>query len=616
MTIRHSRTAIAVALSFVFSTAFADTQSDDVAIVVTATRIPTRLNEQLADVTVIDRPQIEAAGATTLPQLLVQQPGIQITTQGGMGKVTGIFTRGSNTGHTLLLVDGLPLGSATIGEASLQNLPLSQIERIEILRGPASSLYGSDAIGGVIQIFTKQGEGPARPEVFVGFGSRGTSQRAAGVSGSTDMLSYSLRASGLRSGGFDIASDPQRFQQATFSTANPDADAYRNTAISGRLVFRPVAGHELGLTLLTANSRNEFDGSDPAIDARNDDKTQAWSLYARNRLLPSWTSTLRYGESTDRTHTWDFNWNVAGPAWSLHQTTQKQWVWQNDIKLPLGTLMLAAEHLDQTVAATTNYTIKDRSVRSLIAGWQAHWGSHSWQLSKRLDDNSQFGQKTTGSLAYGYRVTPELLARAAVGTAFKAPSFNQLYWPNNGFGGGNPNLQPETAKNRELGLEWSRGGARVAWTHFDNHIRNLISGWPATNIGRARISGDSLEGSHTWGPWSAQISADFMKPIDEATGNRLQRRAARLGKTRLSYTPEPWGLGMELTAVGDRYDSTTQTRPLDRYEVVNLFAHYRIAPDLTLEGRIDNLFDKVYETAWGYATPRRGVFAGLRYGFR
>ena len=617
MFIRFARTAAAVAISIAFQPAIAAVE-DEAAIVVTATRQPTRINEVLADVTVIDRATIETAGATTLPQLLAQQPGLQITMQGGMGKVTGLFIRGTATGHTLLLVDGVPLGSATLGLPTLQNLPLDQIERIEIVRGPGSSLYGSDAIGGVVQIFTRQGDGPAKPEIFAGFGSRGTTQLAAGVAGGTEVVSYSLRATRLKTDGFNMASDATRFQQANFGTApNPDADGYRNTAVNGRLAIRPAAGHEVGLSFVATESRNAFDsGSDPSVDARNNDKNSVWTLYTRNRLLPSWTSTLRYGESKDRSQTWDFDWDVFAPAWSVLQTKQKQWTWQNDIKLPVGTLLLAAEHLDQSVTGSTHYTVTSRTVRSLIAGWQAKLGDHAVQLSQRIDDNSQFGQKTTGSVNYGYQLTQELQARLALGTAFKAPSFNQLYWPNNGWGGGNPDLRPETAKNRDWGLVWSRSGARLAWTHYDNRVRDLIADWPPSNIGRARITGDSFEGSHAWGAWSAQLAVDLMKPIDEETGNRLPRRAAQLVKGRLAYAPEPWGIGAELASTGERYDTAAQTHPLDAYVVTNVFAHYRLTPDWKLEGRIDNLFDKVYETAWGFASPRRSLFLGMRYTLR
>ncbi len=616
MTIRLARTALAVALSIAFQPAFATTD-DEAAIVVTATRIATRINEQLADVTVIDRAQIEAAGATTLPQILAMQPGIQIAPQGGPGKVADTFIRGTSSGHTLLLVDGVPLGSVTLGAATaaLANLPLQQIERIEILRGPASSLYGSDAIGGVIQIFTRKGEGPATPEAFAGYGSYGTTQLAAGFSGSTEVFSYSLRATEFTSRGFNIASDTARFQQANFGAPpNPDADGYRNTSWSGQFAFRPAQGHEIGATLLTADSRNRFDSTgDPLLDAHNDDLTSAWTIYSRNRFDPSWTLTLRYGESRDRSRTWDFDWNVFAPGWSLYQTTQKQWTWQNELKLPIGMLLAAYEHLDQAVDATTNYTVKERTVRSLILGYRGRLGAHSWQFSQRIDDNSQFGSKTTGSLAYGYQINAAWQARAAYGTAFKAPTFNQLYWPNTGFGGGNPDLSPETAKNKEFGLVWRQDGTRVSLTHFDNRIRNLIAGWPPVNVGLARIKGEQVAFEQTQGAWSAQASIDLMQPINEVTGARLQRRAAQLGKARIAYAPEPWGVGAELTAVGERYDTTTQTRPLARYEVINLFGHYRLGHDLTLEGRIDNLLDKKYETAWGYANPGASLFVGVRY---
>lgn len=606
MSIRYSRTALAVALAIAFQSAIAAPNEDEAAIVVTATRIPTRVNEQIADVTVIERAEIEAAGATTLPALLAQQPGVQIVTNGGPGKTASVYTRGTNAGHTLLLVDGMPLGSATLGQPSFHNLPLSQIERIEILRGPASSLYGSDAIGGVIQVFTKKGEGPLQPEAFAGYGSYGTSQLAAGISGASGNVSYSLAASRFDTDGWD-ATTPK------IANTSRDADGYRNTAWRGRLAVTPAVGHEFGATFLDIDSRNEYDGWG-TIHAFNDDHTQAWTLYSRNRLAQAWTSTLRYGESKDRSE--DF-----APNRSLFETRQKQWTWQNDLRLPLGTLMLAAETLRQEVDSTTTFTVKERTVRSLIAGWQAQRGAHSWQLSQRYDDNSQFGGKTTGSLAYAYRLSSALSARAAVGTAFKAPSFNDLYYTDPWGSHGNPNLLPETAKNREIGLDWfSPTGAHLGWTHYDNRIKNLIAwqdtgGWVYVpfNVGRARLKGDSLIGSHRWGAWQAQAGLDLLSAYDADSGKRLPRRADRQFKARLAYAPGAWGAGAELVAVGPRFDTATETREMARYELLNLFGHYRLSRDLVLEGRIDNLFDKDYETAWGYRNAGTSVFVGLRY---
>jgi len=603
-------TIVATAILSAFSV-HASEEADLDTIVVTATRQPTRINEQLADVTVIERETIEQAGTTTLPELLSRQAGVQIVSNGGLGKSSSIFIRGTNAGHTLLLVDGIPLGSATLGSPSLTNLPLSQIERIEILRGPASSLYGSDAIGGVIQIFTKQGAGPLRPEAFFGAGSYGTWEAQAGLSGGADMWSYSLRASQLKTDGINVASDPIRFG----SNYNADNDPYRNTSWSGRVTFRPTTGHEIGATLLTVDSTNHYDGAKAPIDSYSNGTSRAWTAYSRNQLAQIWVSTLRYGESKD--------WSESfAPGRSLFATTQKQWTWQNDVKLPLGSLMLAAEYLRQNVDSTTNYKINERTVRSLIAGYNGNWENHSWQISQRYDDNAQFGGKTTGSLAYGYRINADWQARAAYGTAFKAPSFNQLYSPNTSTYTGNPDLNPEFAKNGEVGLNWNHGHHRASITYFDNRIENLIINAPfpppanklrPQNINHARITGTSLSYGLTHGAWNADAGLDFMKPIDQSTGNRLPRRAAQMGRLSLSYAPGPWTVGAELNATGDRFDTATQTKPLDQYEVVNLYGSYKLGQDWSLEGRVNNLFDKVYETAWSYAQPQANVFIGVRY---
>lgn len=573
-----------------------------VAVVVTATRQATRLNEVIADVTVIDREQIEEAGPTTLPQLLSRQPGLHVIDNGGVGKSASVFLRGTGNGHTLLLVDGMPFGSVTAGSPSLHNLPLSQIERIEILRGPASSLYGSDAIGGVIQVFTRRGTGPARPYAYIGAGTRRTAEAQAGVSGASGPWSYSVAAASYTTGGFSVAADPVRYRIASGSVPNADADGYRNTSHSGRLTYQIAPGHEIGMSLLEATSRNAYDGGGVAVDAFNRDKTRVYAVHLRNRLAEHWTSALRWGLSED-------NASNFAPARTQFATAQTQWTWQNDLKLPVGNLLLAVENLDQGVTSTTAYRIKSRTVRSLIAGYQGSVGAHSWQVALRHDDNSQFGGRSTGSLGYGYRFATEWQARVALGTAFKAPSFNQLYFPNFG----NANLKPEEARNREVGLNWERGAQTASVTWFDNRITNMIPSSVAVNIGQARITGTSLTYGYAHAPWRADAALDLMRPVDEDNGNRLQRRPSEMLKLALSYAPGPWKAGGEITAVGRRYDTTTQTRPMGGYAVANLFASYAVNKEWSVEGRINNLFDRVYENAWSYAVPDRTLVVGLRY---
>lgn len=574
-------------------------------VVVTATRQETRINELLADVTVIEREAIEQAGPTTLPALLARQPGLHVTESGGVGKATNVFIRGTSATHTLLLVDGIPLGSATTGSPSLNNLPLSQIERIEILRGPASSLYGSDAIGGVIHVFTRRGEGPARLSAYAGIGTYNTREAQAGVSGGSGPWSYSVAASRLTTNGFNAAADPARFRTAQGSVPNGDADGYRNSALSARVTYQLAAGHELGASLLEATSRNAYDSGGVAVDAYNSDKTRVHGLHLRNRINDTWTSTLRWGKSEDRSE------NFA-PARTLFATTQTQWTWQNDVRLPLGTLLLAFDHLDQSVDSTTSYSVTKRTVRSTIVGYQGSAGAHSWQASVRHDQNSQFGGHTTEALGYGFRFATEWQARVATSTAFKAPSFNQLYFP----AFGNPNLKPEEARNLEAALSWERGGQSASLTRYDNRISNLIATSPAgtaVNIGKARIIGTSLTHGVSQGYWRADTSLDLLRPVDEANGRRLQRRPAEMAKLALSYAPRSWKLGGEITAVGRRYDTTTQTRIMGGYALANLFGSLGLDKDWSLEARVNNLFNRQYENVWAFAVPGRQLYVGLRY---
>lgn len=443
--------SIAATIAALFSTAAPAADTELGQIVVTATRQATRSNELLSDVSVITREEIEQAGQSTVEELLARQPGIEYITNGGPGTSSNIFIRGANADHTLVLVDGQRINSVSSGTASFSRLPLAQIERIEILRGPASSLYGADAIGGVIQIFTRRGEGPARFNASAGFGTNNTNELSAGVSGGTDVVSYSLQAGYYGTAGFNAIRNPANF------SFNADHDGYRNQNASASLAFRPAPGHEFGLNLFNSDGVSGFDNG-PG-DASNKESISSFSAYSRNRLASTWTSTLRAGRTTD-----DATSRTTGNPDGLFRTDQDQLSWQNDIKLPVGQALLAAEYMKQQLSSSTSFTLTERTVRSLLAGWNGSLGDHRLQFNARRDDNSQFGDKTTGFAGYGYQFTPNLRAHASYGTAFKAPTFNQLYFPNI-FGAiyaGNPNLRPEFARNREIGLDWEKTGRRFS----------------------------------------------------------------------------------------------------------------------------------------------------------
>ena len=585
------------------------------AIVVTATRQAQRTNELLSDVSVIPREEIDAAGQSTLPQLLAQQPGIEYSANGGAGSSSGLFIRGTNTEHTLVLIDGMRVNSATLGTTSLSRIPLSQIDRIEILRGPASALYGSEAIGGVIQIFTKQGTGPAAFNIEAAYGSYNTTKLSAGVSGQSDGFKYSLQAT------FDDTDGFSNIKNKNNSSYNPDKDGFRDSSFSGNIAYRFNNDHEIGLNTFASDGRNYYDGgwmASAAKDYRNDITVSSVSLYSRDQILPAWMSTVRLGRGTD-----DASYLSNGVEFSSVRTDQDQFAWQNDINLPIGKALVAAEWLNQKLTASQSYDKTERTIGSLLAGWNASAGAHRWQLNLRRDDITQTGAKTTGAVAYGYQISDALRASASYGTAYKAPSMNDLYFPNTPFAGqGNPDLKPEFARNREAALHYETARLQASITYFDNRIDDLIQ-WAETpvgsgfyvpqNVASARITGWTLAYKGTFGPISLRAGIDLQDPRDTATGNLLARRARQRANLGADYAIGAWTLGGEIVSTGERYSDVENTERLGGFTLTNLTVSYRIDRDLSLFGRVNNLFDKKYELVNDFGVPGVDVLVGIRY---
>ena len=592
-------TFVALALAFPPSHA-----ADEAAVVVTATRQPMRANELLSDVSVITREEIEQAGQTTIEQLLARQPGLEYVANGGPGTHSSVFIRGASTKQTIVLIDGLRVGSASSGDVAFSRIPLSQIERIEILRGPASSLYGADAIGGVIHVFTRRGDAATRYNASAGYGSYNTSDVSAGVSGGTQTVSYSLQAGHFQTDGFNAIRNPLN------TSFNADRDGYRDSSISGNIAIRPAAGHELGLNLLHSEGICKYDSTPKAKDFANDQTLGAYSVYSRNRLAEAWTSTLRLGRSTD-----DSTNRTDGIASSVFHTDQDQLSWQNDLRLPVGRALLAAEYLNQKLMSTTAYPVTERSIRSLLAGWNGRLGEHRVQFNLRRDDNSQFGAKTTGFAGYGYQLTADWRAHVSYGTAFRAPNFNELYFPPI-FGtlfAGNPNLRPEFARNREVGLDWEKTGHRFSAVYFNNKVSDLIVGFPLLNVSSATLEGTSLRYAGNLGNWSGGVTIDLQRARDDTSGKRLNRRADEQLKAHLGYALGAWNVGGEWQLVGDRFENTANTQRLGGYGLVNLLADYRLEKDWTVFARANNIFDKQYELARDFATAGSSLFVGVRY---
>ncbi|MCX7627204.1 MAG: TonB-dependent receptor, partial [Methylophilaceae bacterium] len=591
-------------------------------VVVTATRQEARVSEVLTDVTVIDRQEIERHGAGTVAELLVRQPGIQVITSGnsGPGTATSIFVRGANPNQTKVLVDGLPISGALDQDATkaLVNLPLGNVERIEIVRGPASSLYGADAIGGVIQIFTRQGSPGLKLDGFAGFGSYGTRKAHAGVSGGDERWRLRLEVSHEDSDGFS--------SQANATRRDADKDGYSNDAGALSLSFLPAAGHELGLIYRRSEGRSHYDsGNVPAngsFDNRADTRSEQWQLFTRNQIADIWLSKLQYGQTREK----QTDYNVWTPAGSQGETENRFLSWQNDITLPLGTGLLGMERLEQEVYSQgAGIEGKELSNNALFAGWVGRWNAHRWQVSGRYDDHSEFGSKSTGTVAYGYQLTDQWRVRASYGTAFKAPSAFQLYAP--AFWGGNPLLKPEEARSRELGVVWESGVHSASATYYLNRVRNLIVSAPPTwlfeNVAKARLEGVTLAYAGRLGGWDVRATYDWLDATDDDTGLQLQRRARNKALVTVDRTWGPWHAGIEVLAEGSRYDAKNETGKMGGYGLVNLTARYAVNDSVSVEGRINNLFDRDYELSradWlnhtnanTYNTPGLNGFIGVRY---
>ncbi|WP_298232890.1 TonB-dependent receptor [uncultured Azohydromonas sp.] len=576
------------------------------AVVVSATRTPTRVADALAEVTVIERAQIEAAGSRTLPEVLASQPGMQFSANGGLGKTSTVYTRGLEGRHTLLLIDGVRYGSATTGTPDWDNLPLDAIERIEIVRGPLSALYGSDAVGGVVQVFTRRGAQGLAPSAVAGVGSHGWRQLGAGLRFGEGAFDGSVNLRTLRYAGFS-ATNPK-----AASNFDPDRDGFDQDSADVRLGLALGGGWRAEAGALRSEGRNRFDDGAGA-DSRAKLLTQVLSLQASGPVAGAWRTTLRAARSTNE---YDTVASAKAANVGTIATVQEQLSWENSVATPLGMVLVLAEHTRQQVSRPGQpFTQSERRINAVALGLDGAADAHHWQVAVRRDRNSQFGGQTTGSVGYGYDVLPTLRVGASAGSSFVAPSFNQLYYP----GFGNPNLQAEEGRHREINLRWADGPHQLRAAYYDNRIRGHIASGPApTNVPRTRIDGVSVSYDLQLDDWSFAASADQLDPRNESVGTAhfdkvLRRRARQLLRLSAQRRLGAWTIGGALLGAGHRYDDEANKTRLAGYAVLDLHAEWRMARDWRLGFKLNNVADRRYETANGFNQPGRELLLTLRY---
>ncbi len=600
---------LAASLASMSLGAHADDPPELPTVVVTATRQPSRADEQVADVSIITREEIEASRGRSLADLLSRQEGIQMSSNGGLGQTGSVFIRGTEARHTLLLIDGVRYGSATVGTPILDNIPIEQIDHIEIVRGPLSSLYGSDAVGGVIQVFTKRGNGTFEPQASITAGTGRYFAGSAGFSAGSERLDYHVGVAWQR---VNDASATRPY--APFDVYDPDRDAFSQASATASLGYRLTDRWTARLQTLGSRGTVEyddgvsFDGSHVNTRARLVSTSLAGTL--EGTVLPFWAMKFLVGQSHDRNRTLASAFGDFGlSTFTTHQT---QASWENRFATPIGSVLAAYEHTEQKVGLSPgdDFDPNERDINAGLLGLDGGWREHHWQTSLRHDRNSQFGGEDTGSAGYGYDLTPSLRIAASYGTSFVAPSFNQLYYP----GFGNPLLQPEKGRSKEASLRWAEGGREARVAYFVNRIRGFItSGERPENIAHAKIDGVSASASSTLGDWRFGSSIDLIDPRNQDGDLRLPRRARQVLHLSSDGKVAGVGLGAELSMIGRRFDDTANTQRLGGYTTLDLHADYPLARDWTVALRIDDVTDKRYETAFGYRPAGRNAFVTLNW---
>jgi vitamin B12 transporter len=599
---------------------FADTTLKTSDVFVTATRTPIAKKNVIADTTTINEEEIERAGSSSLTDLLQRQPGIEIYNSGGQGKVSSLHIRGSESDHVVVLIDGLRVNQVTSGLTAFENIPLSQIEKIEIVRGASSSLYGAGAIGGVIQIFTKKGVSGFKAFAAMGYGKYDTRTAQAGIRAGNDSTNYSINVSSLSTDGF-----------SAYKTNNPifsDKDGHNNLSLSGSINHKFNQDNSIGLNFIKSSgnnkydSRNQFDPTNDSFNYKNKMDTQVLGINFSNKVTNDWQSDLKIGQSIYKYND-NFNFDLGIAGWTPNNSKQNQLSWLNNINLPIGSLQIMYDFNRETINKSLGYDKSERNNSGYMIGYLLNKDNHNLQLNYRVDSNSAYGKFNTGNVGYGYHLNNQWNISALYGTAFRAPNFMDLYYCSPYWGcSNNPNLKPEESKNIEASLRYQKDVDKFSVTVFQNKIDNFIqldsSGIPQ-NTEKAKFEGITLNSSTFIDHFQLFGNITFQSAKNEVTNEKLLRRAQNYGNAGLNYYFSQWNLGAEITAQGTKKESAAE---IPGYALMNLVADYKINNSMKLNFRLNNVLNKDYAlayegnpktTGFAYQTPGTSFFVNLRY---
>ena len=624
--------SIGAILAFSAGARAEDTQLD--AVIVTPTRTAAPLQSSLAPVSVLERADIERLQSKDFTDLIARLPGVDISRDGGPGALSSLYLRGTNSEHTLFLIDGQRVSSATLGSTSFQFLDPQQIERVEIVRGPKSSLYGSDAIGGVVQIFTRRSTAEPSSYVRAGFGAENSYQVAAGTQGKLERFRYSAHVSQFFTDGISNLDEK--------TPPNDDDDAYRNSSASFNAGYDAANGATIDVNHFYTRSKNEFDDS-LLYNGVSEPYSKSWiqntNFVVKSPLTSFWNTTLSAGRSIDDSDSYD-KLDLDPEGRTTFRTTRKSASWQNDFTVDDKQTITVGidyynDHLDSSseyydVSAATQ--VADRDNTATFAQYLLSYDYFDLQVGLRQDDNDAFGRKNTRNFAAGFKLPAQHRLTLSYGTAFKAPTFNALYFAPDAYGNrGNPDLVPETSKNYEIGFRGDYSALQWSLNVYQNKVRDLISwapidpsdifsGYMPSNVDSAKIRGAEFTLNTRVREWLVAASLGYVDPRDEATDNLLPRRAQRSAKFDIDREFGALGLGVSWRAQDSRYGDPANTRlqHIGGYGLLDLRASYKFSDAWQGQLRLDNVLDKDYalnRTSDGldFNQPGFGWFATLTY---
>ncbi len=590
-------------------------------IVISASRIEQPLSQVLSAVSVITRAEIEKSQAATLADLLQGEAGFEFSRNGGPGTTTSFFLRGQESINVVVLIDGVRAQVDQIGAIQTTDFPLQQIERVEVLKGNVSALYGNNAIGGVINVVTRGNKLPPKPYGSASVGSYNTSKAFTGYGGAVDDFSFDLNAGWEKSDGFSAINVLQK------TLSNPDRDGYKKKYSSAKFEKKMGADTKLGIRFNYSSSDVDYDNGNSFSNAPSDVhqlkiSNQAISAYLRQAVNPDWVSSLNLTHAEFKYD--DFlngaPWPTTGFTNSYFRGKQQVLNWSNTYQLSPHTQSVFGAEISQdkfdAIGSLNAYAL-ERDSLGYFAGVNHQFEKLSVQVNARRDEFHQLKKNTstkgdysatTGLLGMGYQLNPTWRLTATASTGFSAPTVHAL--------SNNSNIRPENHRSQEVGATYKTQDALMRVVYFQSRAKDAIiytnswayingdidnKGWEITS--RTQVQGFSIKSSVT-----------FQEPRDVEQNIPQARRAKNFGSFDVSRNFSGTEMGARLYAAGARRDGNSATaKILPGYATWNFYASRKLGADWIARVKIENAFDKQYQLAYGYNTPGRGVYATLQY---